>query len=226
LAKRLSENQKKEIVKSFLDGQNIDQLSKKFNFTKLTISRNIKKSIGDDIFLKINSQRISEDKLYLKEENSNKSSKNNYSKDNFDYDSPHESQNKINDEEKFYDTSFVEIEPLNLEIADSNRKDLSSVPISEIEFPQNVYMIVDKKIELEIKSLKDFPDWQFLPKEELNRKTIEIYFDLKNAKRFCNKDQKVIKVPNTDVFEIAAPILLSRGISRIVSADKLIALEK
>ena len=226
MAKRLSENQKKEIVKSFLDGQNIDQLSKKFNFTKLTISRNIKKSIGDDIFLKINSQRISEDKLYLKEENSNKSSKNNYSKDNFDYDSPHESQNKINDEEKFYDTSFVEIEPLNLEIADSNRKDLSSVPISEIEFPQNVYMIVDKKIELEIKSLKDFPDWQFLPKEELNRKTIEIYFDLKNAKRFCNKDQKVIKVPNTDVFEIAAPTLLSRGISRIVSADKLIALEK
>ena len=113
-----------------------------------------------------------------------------------------------------------------MEIADSNRKDLSSVPISEIEFPQNVYMIVDKKIELEIKFLKDFPDWQFLPKEELNRKTIEIYFDLKNAKRFCNKDQKVIKVPNTDVFEISAPILLSRGISRIVSADKLIALEK
>ena len=226
MAKRLSENQKKEIVKSFLEGQNIDQLSKKFNFTKLTISRNLKKSIGDETFLKINSQRISEDKLYLTEQNSNKSSKNNYSKDNLDYDLPHESQNKINDEEKFYDTSFVEIEPLNLEIADSNRKDLSSVPISEIEFPQNVYMIVDKKIELETKFLKDFPDWQFLPKEELNRKTIEIYFDLKNAKRFCNKDQKVIKVPNTDVFEIAAPILLSRGISRIVSADKLIALEK
>ena len=226
MAKRLSENQKKEIVKSFLEGQNIDQLSKKFNFTKVTISRNLKKSIGDDVFLKINSQRFSEDKLNLKEENSNKSSKKNYSKDNFDYDFPHESQNKINDEEKFYDTSFVEIEPLNLEIADSNRKDLSSVPISEIEFPQNVYMIVDKKIELEIKFLKDFPDWQFLPKEELNRKTIEIYFDLKNAKRFCNKDQKVIKVPNTDVFEISAPILLSRGISRIVSADKLIALEK
>ena len=226
MAKRLSENQKKEIVKSFLEGQNIDQLSKKFNFTKLTISRNLKKSIGDETFLKINSQRISEDKLYLTEQNSNKSSKNNYSKDNLDYDLPHESQNKINDEEKFYDTSFVEIEPLNLEIADSNRKDLSSVPISEIEFPQNVYMIVDKKIELETKFLKDFPDWQFLPKEELNRKTIEIYFDLKKAKRFCNKDQKVIKVPNTDVFEIAAPKLLSRGISRIVSADKLIALEK
>ena len=78
-------------------------------------------------------------------------------------------------------------------------------------------MIVDKKIELEIKYLKDYPDWQFLSQDELNRKTIEIFFDLKNAKRFCNKEQKVIKVPNTDVFKIVAPILLSKGISRIVS---------
>ena len=32
-------------------------------------------------------------------------------------------------------------------------------------------MIVDKKIELEIKLLKDFPDWEFLPYEDLKRKT-------------------------------------------------------
>ena len=38
------------------------------------------------------------------------------------------------------------------------------------------------------------------------------------------KVPKVIKVPNTDVFKIAAPILISRGISRIVSAEQLIAL--
>ena len=40
----------------------------------------------------------------------------------------------------------------------------------------------------------------------------------------CNKEQKVIKVPNSNVFKIVAPILLSRGISRLVNADKLIAL--
>ena len=85
-------------------------------------------------------------------------------------------------------------------------------------------MIVDKKIELETKYLKDYPEWNFLSKDELNRKTIEIYEDLKVAKRFCNRDQKVIKVPNTDVFKIVAPILISRGISRIVSPNKLIAL--
>ena len=85
-------------------------------------------------------------------------------------------------------------------------------------------MIVDKKIELETKFLRDYPDWQFLSQEELNRKTIEIHFDLKIAKRICNKDQKVIKVPNPDVFRIVAPILISRGISRIISSKNLISL--
>ena len=87
-----------------------------------------------------------------------------------------------------------------------------------------VYMIVDKNIDLEIKLLKDYPQWDFLPNSDLNRKTIEIFNDIKVAKRFCKKEQKVIKVPNTDVFRIAAPILVSRGISRIVSSEQLIAL--
>ena len=85
-------------------------------------------------------------------------------------------------------------------------------------------MIVDKKIELETKYLKDYPNWQFLSNDELERKTIEIFEDLKIAKRSCNKEQRVIKVPNTEVFKIVSPFLLSRGISRIVSDDKLIAL--
>ena len=100
----------------------------------------------------------------------------------------------------------------------------SSIPIQEIDFPKTVYMIVNKNIELEIKFLKDYPEWEFLPNEDLKRKTIEIYFDLKTAKRVCSKEQKVIKVPNTDVFRIASPFLISRGISRIVSAEKLIAI--
>ena len=85
-------------------------------------------------------------------------------------------------------------------------------------------MIVDKKIELETKYLKEYPEWQFLSQEELNRKTIKVYFDLKNAKRFCHKEQKVIKVPNTEVFKIATPSLLDKGVSRIVTEDILIAL--
>ena len=85
-------------------------------------------------------------------------------------------------------------------------------------------MIVDNKIELETKPLNDYPEWQFLSKQELDRNTIQLFYELKIAKRYCSKDQKVIKVPNTEVFKIVAPILISRGISRIVTSDQLIAL--
>ena len=40
--------------------------------------------------------------------------------------------------------------------------------------PRVVYMVVDKKIERD-KTIKDFPEWQFLPKDDLCRKTIEIF---------------------------------------------------
>ena len=110
------------------------------------------------------------------------------------------------------------------DLNNEKQKDLSSISIEEINFPKIVYMIVDNKIELEIKILKDYYQWQFLSQKELSRKTIEIYYDLKNAKRFCNKEQKVLKIPNPNVLRITAPILKSRGISRIVCQEQLIAL--
>ena len=105
-----------------------------------------------------------------------------------------------------------------------SQKDISSIPLSEMKLPSVVFLIVKKEIELETKYLKDYPEWEFLPNEDLQRKTIEIYGDLKLAKRACSKEQKVIKVPNTDVFRIVAPILISRGISRIVTAENLISI--
>ena len=85
-------------------------------------------------------------------------------------------------------------------------------------------MIVDKQIELKTKLLKEYVEWDFLSEEDLNRNTIEIFYDLKAAKRSIKKEQRVIKVPNSNVFNIAAPILRSRGITRIVSSELLIAL--
>ena len=50
MAKRLSDKQKKEIIESFTLGDSINELSKKYNFTMLTISRNLKKYLGENKF--------------------------------------------------------------------------------------------------------------------------------------------------------------------------------
>ena len=225
LTKRLSDKQKKEILESFESGQSVDFLSEEYNCTKLTVTRNLKKNLGE---LK-----------YKELLNKNKSSKgkpnavknNNFLNKNLDNKVTIKNSNDIKKLDKNIVRSdfepvdsFLEIAPLDYQIENASRKELSSVPISKVEFPKNVFMIVDKKIEIEIKLLKDFPEWEFLPNIDLNRKAIEIYSDLNIAKRSCNKEQKVIKVPNTNVFKIVAPILTARGISRIVYDENLIAL--
>ena len=220
MAKRLTEDQKNELISIFKKGIKIEELSQKFNCTKLTIVRNLKKELGESKYKEITNKNINSIKEPAKLEKSKKN------EPNIESSSTDNSSKALNEDvSDFASTdSFFEIVPLDYEIENAPRKELSSVSISEIDFPKVVYMVVDKKIELEIKLLKDFPEWDFLPLADLNRKTIEIFFDLNLAKRSCNKEQKVLKVPNTDVFRIAAPILLERGISRIVCAENLIAL--
>ena len=202
MAKRLTEKQKNEIAENFKNGKTIEALSEDFNCTILTITRNLKKNLGEIIFKELaKKNKISDQFKNAETFDGNKSENSNFSSE-----------------------EFIEISPLHFDLENFPRKELSSIPLQEVDFPKIVYMIVDKNIELEIKLLKDYPEWEFLPNEDLKRKTIEIYWDLKLAKRACSKEHKVIKVPNTDVFRIVSPILISRGISRIVSADKLIAL--
>ena len=47
MAKRLTEEQIEEIIKCFENGTNIDLLSQKFNCSKLTVIRNLKKNLGE-----------------------------------------------------------------------------------------------------------------------------------------------------------------------------------
>ena len=226
MSKRLTEKQKEDIKAEFSSGKTLDELSKRFNCSKLTITRNLKKALGDlkykELIKDNNSPKllVKEDKknnYFEVDENLNKSSKKekNVTKKLF---------NEVSKDEFVNLKHFVEIAPLDCEIDNAPQKDLSSISIENIDFPKIVYMIVDKKIELEIKYLKDFPDYQFLSQNELARKTIQIYNDPNLARRFCNSEQRVIKVPNTNVFKIVAPILKARGISRIVTEDKLISL--
>ena len=224
MAKRLTEKQKEEIKINFLDNQSVDFLSEKFKCTKTTIIRNLKKSIGEakykEILNKSNATFDEKDEILLENKNKLIIDKNKTNKP--DYTSL--SLGKSNEDKINPFDSFIEITPLDHDFEDFSQKDISSIPLSEIKLPNVVFLIVKKEIELETKYLKDYPEWQFLPQNDLKRKTIEIHFDLKNAKRICNKDQKVIKVPNTDVFRIVAPILISRGISRIVTAENLISI--
>ena len=223
MAKRLTELQKKDIIKSFVNGMEIKEISKIYNYSSQTISKQIKNILGEDEFknLKLINSRRNKDKKYIIDSNFKEIEVSSKDK-NSEVEDLAQTQQKSN--ENSNPNSFFEVIPLIEGVDLSNQKDITSIPISDIELPEVVYILVDKKIELEPKKLKDFPEWSFMPEEDLERMTLKIYSDQKNAKRTCSKDQKLIKIPDSNVFSIASKHLKAKGISRIIFEDTLLSI--
>ena len=224
MPKRVSEIQKKEILDSFLSGLGLNELSLKYDFTKNTIIKQLKKIIGEEKFKKIKIKNTNKKKFDVKK---------NFDRiDDFKKDEISESDEiveNINDSDfsninNSIEQVFFEVPPLSTEINTSDQKELTSEPLKDAKFPSVVYMLVDKKIELSPRLLKDYPDWSYMPKEDLERMTLEVFDDQRKAKKICTKNQKLIKVPNPNVFLLASRTLKSKGISRIIFNDLLLAL--
>ena len=86
-------------------------------------------------------------------------------------------------------------------------------------------MVVDKTVELDTRLLKDFSELGSLNEEDQDRKALCLFVNQRSAKRYCGRSQRVIKVPDTEVFELSTPFLLARGITRLVLDGVLIALD-
>ena len=222
MSKRVSEIQKRQISESFINGKEISELSKTYNFSKQTIIKQLKIILGVDQFNILSNQRkvksrLKNDNLKMVEKKSRI----------FRGGSQNINQIKENKndffEKEITNEEFFEIPPVTTNIDLDNQKDLTSKPLSEANFPDVLYMVVDKNIELEPKLLKDFPEWRFLSEDDLNRTTIQVFSDQKLAKQSCSKNQKLIKITNTNVFLIASENLKSKGISRIIFGDSLLA---
>ncbi len=216
MIKKVSASQKEEISSLFVNGVKITEISQKFGFSSSTITRQLQKYFGKERFLEI--------KNFKKNSQNNRNIHKSRAEITLDNNNPISIEETSLENNLSEVSSFFEIPPLAQDIEFDLQKEISSIPISEVSLPQMVYMIVSKNIELESRNLYEFPEWSFLPQEDLNRKVIKIYAELKNAKRECKKDQKVIKVPNSNVFGIASSFLLAKGISRIISETQLISL--
>ena len=125
-----------------------------------------------------------------------------------------------------FDDNFEEIAPLVSGFDFDPQKQKSDFEILDYEcLPESVYMIVDKKVELELQLISDLPEWSFLPENELQRKAILLFSNQRSAKRICSRSQRVIKIPNTSVFKLSQSYLISKGITRLILEDSIIGLD-
>ncbi len=121
---------------------------------------------------------------------------------------------------------FQELVPLDTGLLLSESENIECKSLAPGILPDTVYMLVDKTIELDARPLSDFPELGRIQNSELDLKAISIFSNPRSAKRQCGRSQRVIKIPDTSVFEISVPYLLSRGITRLVLEGTLISLDK
>ena len=121
--------------------------------------------------------------------------------------------------------TFTELVPL-LGVGDlSDRPMNQAQPFSVDLLPDSAYMLVDKVVELDARPLKEFPELGLLDDAEQERQGLCLFASPRAAKRQCGRSQRVIKVPDTAVFQRTSSYLLARGITRLVLDGTLIALD-
>jgi len=113
---------------------------------------------------------------------------------------------------------------LPVAITEQRLQPVSCQPLKDAPLPASVYMLVDKTVELEARPLKEFPELGLLPPEEEELQALQVFVNPRQAKRHCGRSQRVIKIPDTRIFERTANHLLAQGISRLVIENSLYSL--
>ncbi len=121
---------------------------------------------------------------------------------------------------------FRELVPLVADsVAFNDRPTVQCEPLLPGLLPSSVYMLVDKTVELDARPLKEFSELGLLADDDKDRRALCLFANPRSAKRQCGRSQRVIKVPDTSVFELTTSYLLARGITRLVLEGSLIALD-
>ena len=114
------------------------------------------------------------------------------------------------------------------EEAESNQKEekqksdqVEVLPFSQAKFPKTCYLVIDRGSNLITKPLKEFNDLGKIPSVETQQKTLPIFDNHRVARRFSNRSQKVIKVPDGKMIPKTREQLEAKGIKRLLMDGKV-----
>ncbi len=239
ILRRLSKKQKAEILEAFTAGESASVLAGKYSCATATINRTVKTLLSTDEYKLLKGKRSKISKGEVKKPSNEIENK---QKDCFLYSSSSRAvEENVNDSELSIESdyeltntkleennnSFELIEPLVYSFDFDEDKLKIGFELLDFEcLPESVYMIVDKKVELDLQLISDLPEWSFLPENELQRNAILLFTNQRSAKRSCSKNQRVIKIPNTSIFKLSKSYLISKGITRLILEDSIIGLDK
>ena len=232
--RRLSDSEKQDLVGRYKAGESTAALAEAFGCSPNTVSRTVKALLPADAYAALKASRqkglapspqaavtVVEE---TKADSLNRDDSSLALDDADDFGEDPEEELAEDDENGSAET-FTELVPL-LGVGDlSDRSVNQAQPFSVDLLPDSAYMLVDKVVELDARPLKEFPELGLLDEAEQERQGLCLFASPRAAKRQCGRSQRVIKVPDTAVFQRTSSYLLARGITRLVLDGTLIALD-
>ena len=240
--RRLNDSEKQDMVGRYKAGESTAALAEAFGCSPNTVSRTVKALLPADAYAALKASRqkgtqavsqAEESPALAEFKNETEPSSDPLPTDDVSSlalddadDFGDEPDDDLSDEEDASPVeTFTELVPL-LGVGDfSDRPCNVAQPFSAGLVPDSAYMLVDKVVELDARPLKEFPELGVLDDAELDRQGICLFTNPRAAKQQCGRSQRVIKVPDTGVFERTSRYLLARGITRLVVEGNLIALD-
>jgi hypothetical protein len=101
---------------------------------------------------------------------------------------------------------------------------LASPPLSEATLPKTCYLVVDRLSELISRPLQDFEELGEIPQGEHQEQTLPIFDNHRVARRFANRSQRVMKIPDSRVLQKTGAHLQAKGITRVLIDGKVYSL--
>jgi hypothetical protein len=103
--------------------------------------------------------------------------------------------------------------------------EMQVLPLASATLPRTCYIVVDKFAELVACPLRDFVDVGKTSSEDTPQNTLPVFDNQRVAKRFSNnRNQRVIKVPDSGVFYKTIDHLLAKGISLMLVDGRIYSL--
>ena len=253
-ARRLSDSEKQDLVGRYKAGESTAALAESFGCSPNTVSRTVKALLPPEAYAALKASRqkggtavaasqplleippldvpatvdVSSVQIDTPEasagESSAKESSNLALDDAADFAEESDAQGTAFEEPAPMDV-FTELVPLIGVAGLSGSAPMETQPLSPGVLPDSVYMLVDKVVELDARPLRDFPELGPLDTADQDRQGLFLFANPRAAKRQCGRSQRVIKVPDTAVFERTSSYLLKRGITRLVMEGTVVALD-
>lgn len=98
------------------------------------------------------------------------------------------------------------------------------LPLSEAPIPRTCYLVVDRSAELVARPLREFCDLGQVPSKETQEKTLPVFDNHRVARRFSNRSQRVIKIPDGGMLQKACSQLHAKGITRLLINGRVYSL--